>query len=76
MPHVGARPTDVLTLRSATIDAATADWRGVARVDGAPVTISTTRDDPTVTVEGLPEVIDVRIVDGSGTAVDRPVRRA
>ena len=78
MAHVGARPIDVLTLRTATssgTSTATADWRGVARVDGAPVTITTTRDDATVTVAGLPADVEVRIVDASGYAVDRPIRR-
>jgi hypothetical protein len=47
----------------------------VARVDGEPVTITTTRDDPTVTVAGLPPGVEVRLVDGSGNAVDRPISR-
>ncbi len=74
MAHVGARPTELLTLR-AGVPTATSDWRGVARVDGAAVTITTTRPDPTVVVEGLPPRVDVRVVDGSGESVDRPIRR-
>ncbi len=74
MAHVGARLTDELTLRAAD-PATTADWQGVARVDGATVTITTTRDDPVVTVDGLPPDVGIRIVDRSGTPVDRPLRR-
>jgi len=74
MPHVGARPTDLLTLRAGAPTAGS-DWRGVARVDGRAVTVTTTRRDPTVVVEGLPPSVDVRVVDGSGDAVDRPIRR-
>ncbi|MCV7153752.1 TIM-barrel domain-containing protein [Mycolicibacterium pyrenivorans] len=75
MPHVGARPTDVLTLRAGT-STATADWRGVAQVDGATMAITTARHDPTVTVEGLPASVEIRIVDRSGNALDRPIRRS
>lgn len=74
LAHVGARPTDVLTLRAGD-PTATADWRGVARVDGEAVTITTSRDDPTVTLDGLPPDVEVRLVDGSGRAVDRPISR-
>jgi hypothetical protein len=48
----------------------------VARVDGAAVTVSTTRDDPAVVVEGLAPSVEVRIVDRSGDPVDRPIHRA
>lgn len=75
MSHVGARPTDVLTLRVGDASA-THDWQGVARVDGRAVTLITTRRDPAVVVEGLPPDVEVRLVDGSGDAVDREVRRA
>lgn len=75
VPHVGARPTDVLALRSGD-PSVRSDWRGVARVDGAPVTITTTVDDPAVAVDGLPPGVEVRIVDGDGHALDRPVRRS
>lgn len=74
MAHVGARPTDLLTLRAGDPTAAS-EWRGVARVDGEAVTVTTIRDDPTVVVDGLPPSVDVRIVDRSGNAVDRPIRR-
>jgi alpha-D-xyloside xylohydrolase len=74
MAHVGARPTDLLTLRAGA-PLATSDWRGAARVDGEAVTITTTRRDPTVVVAGLPPSVDVRMVDGSGQPVDRPIRR-
>ena len=73
MAHVGARATEVLTLR-AGVPTATSDWRGVARVDGRAVTVTTTRGDPTIVVEGLPTSVEVRVVDGSGDAVDRPIR--
>ena len=72
--HVGARPTDELTLRAGT-SATSTDWRGVARVDGAAVSITTTRDDPAVVVAGLPASVHVDIVDASGRSLDRPVRR-
>jgi alpha-D-xyloside xylohydrolase len=72
--HVGARPTDRLVLRAGTATDS-ADWRGVARVDGAAVTISTVRGDPTVVVDGLPPGVDIQVVDGSGAPVDRPIRR-
>jgi hypothetical protein len=39
------------------------------------VTITTTRDDPTVVVDGLPPGVEVRLVDGTGNAVDRPISR-
>ena len=74
MAHVGARPTDVLTLRVAD-PARSSDWEGVARLDGEAVTITTTRADSTVAVAGLPASVDVRLVDGSGHAVDRTIRR-
>lgn len=74
MSHVGARPTDVLSLRVADPTVAS-EWQGVARVDGADVRIITTRDDPTVVVEGLPSGVDVHIVDATGHAVERPIRR-
>ena len=65
MAHVGERPTDELTLRVG--DAmATSDWHGVARVDGADVTVTTTRTEPTVVVDGLPPTVEIRIVDGVG----------
>ncbi len=72
--HVGARPTDQLTLRAGDPTAA-ADWRGVARVDGRAVTITTSREDPIVVVGGLPPRVDVRVVDGAGRTVDRPIDR-
>ena len=75
MAHVGARPTDVLTLRAGA-PSTRSDWQGVARVDGAPLTITTTRHDPTVVVEGLPPGVDVRVVDASGGTLDRPIRRS
>lgn len=74
MPHVGALATDVLTLRAADPSAASA-WRGVARVDGGAVTLTTSGGDDTVVVEGLPPSVDVRVVDAAGDAVDRPIRR-
>ncbi|MEJ5255705.1 MAG: TIM-barrel domain-containing protein [Acidimicrobiales bacterium] len=74
MDHVGARPTDPLTLR-ADAGSDPQDWRGVARVDGHVVTITTTHDDPTVVVEGLPADVEVRVVDRLGDAVGRPVKR-
>lgn len=74
MAHVGARPTDRLTLRAAGTTGA-ADWRGVARVDGVDVTITTTSTDPTVVVEGLLAGVDVHVVDSAGSAVERPIRR-
>ena len=73
--HVGARPTELLTLRAGSPTAG-ASWRGVARVDGAAVTITTTAQDPTVEVAGLPSGVEVRVVAGSGEPVDRPIRRA
>lgn len=73
MAHVGARPNDELTLRAGS-PTTTADWRGVARVDGHPVTITTAEQDPTVVVEGLPPGVEVQVVDGSGGAVDRPIQ--
>ncbi|HMQ27131.1 MAG TPA: glycoside hydrolase family 31 protein, partial [Acidimicrobiales bacterium] len=72
MAHVGARPTDELTLRAGTPTAG-ADWRGVARVDGRAVTIRTAANDPAVVVEGLPPGVEVQVVDRGGIAVDRPV---
>jgi len=73
MAHVGARPTDVLTLRVGD-PAAISDWAGVARVDGAAVTI-TSRADATVVVDGLPASVDVRLVDRAGQDIDRAIRR-
>lgn len=73
MSHVGARPVDVLTLRAGD-PASTADWHGVARVDGAAVTITTGRNDAVV-VDGLPPGVDVRVVDGAGQQLDRRIRR-
>jgi alpha-D-xyloside xylohydrolase len=75
MPHVGARPIDVLTLRLAD-PAAVSDWRGVARVDGEAVTITTTRSDDHVVVTGLAATVDVRVVDRSGHVIDRTIRRS
>ena len=75
MVDVSAKEVTVRTATASGTSTATADWRGVARVDGAPVTITTTRDDATVTVAGLPADVEVRIVDASGYAVDRPIRR-
>jgi hypothetical protein len=74
MAHVGARPIDLLTLRSVA-PTVTSDWQGVARVDGDSVTVTTTRRDPTIVVAGLPPRVDVRLVDGAGEVVDRPIRR-
>lgn len=73
MAHVGARPTDRLSLRAGS-PTASADWRGVARVDGHSVTITTAEHDPTVVVEGLPAGVKLQVVDRAGSAVDRPVR--
>ena len=73
MAHVGARPTNALTLRAGTPTAG-ANWRGVARVDGRAVTIRTAANDPAVVVEGLPPGVGVQVVDGFGSIVDRPVR--
>ncbi len=71
MAHVGERPTDQLTLRAGD-PTARSDWQGVARVDGEAVTVTTTRGDPTVVVDGLPPNVEVRVVDRSGTAsIDR-----
>ena len=75
MAHVGERPTDLLTLRCGD-PAATSDWRGVARVDGVDVTVTTTSTDPAVVVDGLPPDVEVRVIDRVGDAVGRPVRRA
>jgi alpha-glucosidase (family GH31 glycosyl hydrolase) len=75
MAHVGERPIDVLTLRVAD-PAVVSDWRGVARVDGAAVTIFTSRDERDVVVTGLPAAVDVRVVDRDGEPVDRPIRRS
>jgi hypothetical protein len=48
----------------------------VARVDGETATITTTRQDPTVVIEGLLPDVEVHVVDGgSGEHVDRPIRR-
>ena len=74
MAHVGERPTDQLTLRTGD-PTARSDWRGVARVDGADVTVAATRGDPTVVVDGLPPNVEVHVVDRSGNALDRPIRR-
>lgn len=74
MDHVGARPTDLLSLRAGAPTTA-ASWRGVARVDGAPVTITTSEDSLTVVVDGLPESVEVRVIDATGNAVDRPILR-
>ncbi|MFN7148239.1 MAG: TIM-barrel domain-containing protein [Microthrixaceae bacterium] len=74
MAHVGERPVDVLTLRIGD-PSAVFDWTGVARVDGEAVTISTARPDDGVVVAGLPADVEVRLVDGTGNVVDRPVRR-
>ena len=74
VPHVGARPTELLTLRAGA-PTVTSDWRGAARVDGEAVTLTTTSLDPTIVVEGLPATVEVRVVDGSAGAVDRPIRR-
>lgn len=52
------------------------DWRGVARVDGEAVTLTTSRADRDVLVAGLPAAVEVRIVDRNGDLVDRTVRRS
>ena len=83
MAHVGARPTDLLTLRCGD-PAARADWRGVARVDGVDVTFTTTSTDPAVVVDGLPTgsrcawstVSVTRSTGRSGTSEPRHDRRA
>lgn len=75
MPYVGERPIDQLTLRAAD-PAVTSDWQGVARVDGEAATITTTSTARTFVIDGLPPDVDVRVVDGAGDAVDRPIRRS
>jgi alpha-D-xyloside xylohydrolase len=75
MPHVRARPTDVLSLRVGA-PSATHDWQGVARVDGTTVTLTTTRRDPTVVVGGLPPDVELHLTTATGDGVDRPIRRA
>jgi len=43
-----------------------AGWQRVAHVDGETATITTTRHDPTVVVDGLPPTVEIRIGDGTG----------